>query len=163
MKKVLRGALVAGVALAASVGFGASASAVESDRADATEVSSADGVNILNNACVLPWFWQGPFNVVVANQDGSYSACNGMASESGDGVNIGENACILPWFWQGPFNVFLGNQNGEYEACNGSAEIPADVQEKLDALPEGTELSELTEQGLLDLLPEGTTLLPKGS
>jgi len=142
VKKVLRGTLAAGVAFAACVGFGATATAAESDRAEVPEVEipQTDGlpdINILNNACVLPWFWQGPFNVLVENQDGSYSACNGMASdEDADAVNLGENACVLPWFWQGPFNVFLGNQDGSYSACNGSEEISAEEADRiLDGLP----------------------------
>lgn len=89
MKKVLRGTLAAGVAFAACVGFGATATAAESDRAEVPEVEipQTDGlpdINILNNACVLPWFWQGPFNVFLGNQDGSYSACNGSEEISAE-------------------------------------------------------------------------------
>lgn len=163
MKNVLRGALVAGVAFAACVGFGATASAAGSDRVEVPGTDALPEVDILNNACVLPWFWQGPINFLVENQDGSYSACNGAAEDT-EGSSIGDNACILPWFWQGPFNILLGSQYGEYEACNGSEEIPADMQEQLtELLPEGVALDELTEQELLDLLPEGTQLLPQGN
>jgi hypothetical protein len=158
VKNVLRGALVAGVAFAASMGLGASAQATE-----VRAVDSLPEIDVLNNACILPWFWQGPFNVMVEDQYGSYSACNGASEDDGEGSSIGNNACILPWFWQGPFNVLLGSQAGDYAACNGSEEIPADVQEQLESLlPEGVAPEDLTEQELLELLPEGTQLLPQG-
>ncbi|TDD69470.1 hypothetical protein E1262_12540 [Jiangella aurantiaca] len=161
MKNVLRGALVAGVAFAASMGVGATATAVP----EVPEVPGTDSlpeIDILNNACILPWFWQGPVNFMVEDQYGSYSACNG-AAEDGEGSSIADNACILPWFWQGPFNVLLGSQSGDYAACNGSEEIPADVQEQLESLlPEGVAPEDLTETELLELLPEGTQLLPQG-
>ncbi|PSK97523.1 hypothetical protein CLV30_12215 [Haloactinopolyspora alba] len=160
MNKVLRGALVAGASLAACVGFTSTASATEADSAgvpEVTEMTEAGDINILNDACVLPWFWQGPFNVLVENQDGSYTACNGMDSDeaaAAEGINFGNDVCALPWFWQGPFNVFVGNQNGEYVACNGGgAEVPAELEGEIKTLlPEGTPLTEL--------LPEGTQLLP---
>lgn len=162
MKNVLRGALVAGVAFAASMGIGASAAAA----LEVPEVPGVDAlpdIDVLNNACILPWFWQGPFNVGVEDQDGSYSACNGVVDEDEEGSSIGDNACILPWYWQGPFNVLLGGQDGDYSACNGSEEVPEDLQEDLqDLLPEGVAPEDLTEEELLELLPEGTQLLPKG-
>lgn len=127
MKKVLRGALVAAGTFAAVAGFGATATAAEVGPVDvpnvadlpAAEVAELPNINILNNACVAPWMWQGPVNFLVGSQDMEYAACNDMEAPSGEGINIGENACILPWFWQGPFNIGLGSQDGEYAACNG--------------------------------------------
>ena len=130
MKKVLRGALVAAGTFAAVAGLAVSASAADVDPANTPAIAGLPtaelpglgdlpDINILNNACVAPWYWQGPINFLLGSQDGSYSACNDMEAPSGEGINIGENACILPWYWQGPINAFLGVQDGEYAACNG--------------------------------------------
>lgn len=150
MKKVLRGAFVAGVALTACVGFSAQASAAELPEIE-TDTSGLD-VDILNNACILPWYWQGPLNLLIGEQDGSYAACN--SAEDDGGVDVLNNACILPWYWQGPINLLLGEQNGDYAACN-SADIPEVIE-----VPEGVELTDELKQQLLELLPEGTQLVP---
>jgi type III secretory pathway component EscT len=153
VKKVLRGTFAASVAFAACLGFGASASAAEAP------LTTADGheINILNNACILPWFWQGPVNLLIGHQDGSYTACNmaedveeSATSASGGEINIGNNACILPWFWQGPFNILVGHQEGSYEACNGADEIIDDV-ESVQVLQNADLPDELKDQILAQL------------
>lgn len=153
MKKVLRGALVAGVAFAACVGFGAQASAADADRlpVEAPDASGLD-VDILNNACILPWYWQGPLNLLIGEQDGSYAACN--SADDDGGVDVLNNACVLPWYWQGPINLLLGEQDGEYAACNS-----ADMPETL-VVPEGVTIPEDVQEQLLEVLPEGTEIVP---
>lgn len=114
-KTALRSTLVVGAALAASVAMGVTASA-------ATDDVDVPDVNVLNDACLLPWFWNGPFNVGVEDQFGTYVACNDYtedaAAEEGD-INVGNDLCVAPWFWNGPFNVLVGSQDNYYEACNG--------------------------------------------
>lgn len=132
LKKTLRGALVAGVALAASFGSIGAASAttdVAAANVPVATVGDVEGtipdINIGNDLCLLPWFWPGPFNVLTEGQTGSYAACNGPASETGEGINILNNVCALPWLWQGPFNVLTSGLDSSYEACNSVEE--ADV------------------------------------
>jgi hypothetical protein len=153
VKKVLRGALVAGVAFAACAGFSAQASAVEAPASDLD-------VDIANNACILPWYWQGPLNLLIGEQDGSYAACNSAADDGG--VDVLNNACILPWYWQGPINLLLGEQDGEYAACNSAgSEMPEELPETL-IVPEGVELPADVQEQLLEVLPEGTEIVPAG-
>ncbi|WP_166347526.1 hypothetical protein [Phytoactinopolyspora limicola] len=137
LTKTLRGALVAGIAIAATFGFAGAAAAtpdaapVEAPAvADATpEMADLDGLldlpdlNIGNDLCLLPWFWPGPFNVLTEGQTGYYSACNGASTVSGDGINILNNLCVAPWLWQGPLNLLTSGQDAHYEACNSTETI----------------------------------------
>ncbi len=163
MNKLLRGSMVAGAAIAVTLGFGAQATAAESAPAEAPVAPESNDslidIDALNGICALPWFWQGPLNLLVGNQEGDYVACNGGEMEgaaaqsdfeSGDLIDIdGLNGiCALPWFWQGPVNLLIGNQEGEYVACNGGGEeVPAELEDEIKVLlPEGTPIE--------DLLPE---------
>lgn len=121
IKRILRVTAVAGIAVAATMGFAsaAQAGALESPGVvTGNEIQTPD-INIGNNACVAPWYWQGPFNVGVADIEGEYAACNGDSGSSDSGINFANDACILPWFWQGPINFLTAGQKGSYEACNG--------------------------------------------
>lgn len=114
--KKLRGALIAGATVAASVG----ATGVASAEVDVLESRDVN-INIANDLCALPWFWQGPINTLLGSQDGDYAACNGDSQSydtEGVDINIANNLCALPWFWQGPINFAVGEQDGSYSACN---------------------------------------------
>ncbi|WP_129665505.1 hypothetical protein [Phytoactinopolyspora endophytica] len=41
------------------------------------EEEITDEGGIMNDACVLPWLWQGPFNFLTNGQESYYAACNG--------------------------------------------------------------------------------------
>ncbi|NEE00362.1 hypothetical protein [Phytoactinopolyspora halotolerans] len=41
------------------------------------EEEITDEGGLMNNACVLPWLWQGPFNFLTNGQYADYQACNG--------------------------------------------------------------------------------------
>lgn len=131
-KTALRSTLVVGAAVAATFAMGATASAAEVDDVtggatgilgDLTDVELPD-INVGNDACILPWFWQGPFNVAVEEQNGVYVACNDYtvdtveSEDEGSSIDVLNDTCVAPWFWQGPVNFLVGSQDGYYEACN---------------------------------------------
>lgn len=80
-----------------------------------------DTINVANDLCALPWYWQGPINAFLGSQDGHYAACNGAGSsyDDAEGINVANNVCALPWLWQGPINALVGDQDAFYAACNG--------------------------------------------
>ena len=38
------------------------------------------GISILNNACLLPWQWNGPVELLTVDHNPSYVACNGNSA-----------------------------------------------------------------------------------
>ncbi|WP_123815006.1 hypothetical protein [Myceligenerans xiligouense] len=110
-------AVVMAAGLVGAAATGAGASVVTTDGA-------GDGsLNVLNNVCVAPWYWEGPGNANSTGNLTEYIACNGEQAElGGDGsVNVLNNVCLLPWHWDGPLNLFSTGNMTEYMACNSSA------------------------------------------
>jgi hypothetical protein len=46
------------------------------DKSLLPQVDEETGSNIGNNACILPWLWQGPLNFLTNGQTADYAACN---------------------------------------------------------------------------------------
>lgn len=116
VKRTLRAIAATGIALGASIGMAGAANAAGT--ADEVLNGGDHSINIGNNACVLPWYWQGPFNVGTIGESGVYAACNDGEMTEAEGINILNDACIAPWFWQGPVNFLTAGQEGTYAACN---------------------------------------------
>jgi hypothetical protein len=89
---------------------------------EVVEVESDGGFNALNNACVAPWYWEGPGNVGSTANVTDYQACNDGGYDyelAGDGsVNILNNVCVAPWHWDGPLNLFATGNFTKYAACS---------------------------------------------
>jgi hypothetical protein len=110
-------AVVMAAGLIGAAATGASASVVSTG-------SAGDGsLNVLNNVCVAPWYWEGPGNASNTGNLTDYIACNGAPAEMGGAgsINVLNNVCVAPWHWDGPANLFsTGNITG-YSACNAPA------------------------------------------
>ncbi|WP_460707241.1 hypothetical protein [Myceligenerans halotolerans] len=107
-------AVVMAAGLIGAAATGANASVVTTD-------GPGDGsLNVLNNVCVAPWYWEGPLNVSNTGNLTEYIACNGQPAElGGDGsINVLNNVCALPWHWDGPLNVLSSGNMTKYVACN---------------------------------------------
>jgi len=78
-------------------------------------------INILSNACVAPWQWNGPIEGGTVGHGSGYAACNGnTANTAAEGytLDLAGNACVLPWQWNGPLEALTAGHWVEYAACN---------------------------------------------
>lgn len=110
-------AVVMAAGLIGAAATGASAS-VESDH------GAGDGsLNLGNNVCALPWYWEGPGNASNTGNLTDYVACNGEPMEMGGAgsINVLNNVCVAPWHWDGPLNILSSGNLTEYSACNAPA------------------------------------------
>jgi hypothetical protein len=114
MRKLFALATIAGIALAAPLV--ASAPAMADDQ---------PLITVGEGACVAPWHWDGPLNILTHDTD--YSACNGPAAwhPTGSIAGVLDDSCLLPWYWTGPGDVltgfFDGPDAGKYKACDNTA------------------------------------------
>jgi hypothetical protein len=113
MRKLFALATITGIALAAPLV--ASAPAMADDNGPLITVGEG--------ACVAPWHWDGPLNIL--SHDTDYTACNGHASHpTGEIAGVLDDSCLLPWYWTGPGDVLTGFLDGpdagQYKACNTS-------------------------------------------
>ncbi|GAA4544318.1 hypothetical protein [Amycolatopsis samaneae] len=117
-RTVIAGMLVGGAMVVAA----GTASASPSTTTDHGRVDHRNhgGISVLNNACALPWLWNGPGNVGNIASGNQYSACNGNTSEGHHGIEVGNNLCVAPWLWNGPLNWLNPGSPNNYKACTGN-------------------------------------------
>ena len=115
MRKLFAFATITGAALATPL------------MASAPAMADDDGplITVGEGACVAPWHWDGPLNVLTHDTD--YSACNAQSvheHKAGQIAGVLDDSCIAPWYWTGPGDVLTGffdrPDAGQYTACNGS-------------------------------------------
>jgi hypothetical protein len=113
MRKMFALATMTGIALTAPLA--AMAPAMADDQ---------PAITIGDGACVAPWYWEGPLDVVT-NVDG-YQGCDGPAAPHHQGslLSVLDDSCLAPWHWKGPGNALTGvltnapTSGTQYDACN---------------------------------------------
>jgi hypothetical protein len=75
-------------------------------------------VSVGGNACVAPWNWNGPGNILNNDETVDYKACNHNNNGSNPGVvDVLDNACVAPWLWNGPLNIANDSPSTSYKVC----------------------------------------------
>lgn len=121
MKFAKAAAVIAGAALGV-LSFAGVASAHDGD-AKAYVDEHRDGAKALqlgDDLCAAPWYWEGPGNAGNTNKSVDYDACSQNrhgADDTQASVSVLNDACIAPWHWNGPLNVLNTNTAADYQAC----------------------------------------------